>query len=166
MGRRHGLKVKYQNSKSRQLDVSTSTTATVLPISLPLELCNVDTLPALQAQLEHLSLPAQWFSSPVSESIHQLFKINASAAQVSLSVQINSQLNWTAVTVAGNNISADFFSQSEFDADTKLVSSQQALHLLSYLDKCQLCIGNTDEKFLCLNKNDTTPGTYNFSLKH
>ena len=99
----------------------------MLPISLPLELCNVDTLPALQAQLEHLSLPAQWFSSPVSESIHQLFKINASAAQVSLSVQINSQLNWT-VTVAGNNISADFFSRSEFDADTKLVSSQQALH--------------------------------------
>ena len=97
--------------------------------------------------------------------MHQLFKINASAAQVSLSVQINSQLNWT-VTVASNNIPADFFSRSEFDADTKLVSSQQALHLLSYLDKCQLCIGNTDEKFLCLYKNDTTSGTYNFSLKH
>ena len=146
-----------------------ASTTTVLPISLPVELyfsSNVDTLSALQTQLEHLSLPAQWFSTPASDSIHQLFKLNASAAQVSLSVQINSQLNWT-VTVAGNNISADFFSQSEFDADTKLASSQQIVRLLSHLDKCQLCIGNTDEKFSeIIKQNDTTPGTYNFSLRH
>ena len=151
--RRFRLSVrKYQETKkppSLIVSIKITRDLSILTVSLPRELyvsCPVDTLSALKARLDLQPLPPRWFLSSSCQSSLFLFKVQhqEKSVEVSFSLNIDEHLHWS-INIRGRLLSA-LTSPTLAVIPSVLNSIPHALQLLTFLDSCRLCIGNSKQK--------------------
>ena len=153
-GRKFRLTVKkYQEPKkplSLVISIKLTKEISVLNISLPRELyltCPVQTLTALKARLEMQSLSPHWFLSTSTSSL-SLFKIQHQyrTVEVTFSIYIDEHLQWS-VNICSRNLTP-LNSPTLASIPSVLDNISSVMQLFALLDSCQLCMGNSEQKFL------------------
>ena len=154
-GRKFRLRVrKYQEPKkplSLIVSIKLTKDISILIVSFPRELymtCPVDNLLALKARLE-CGLPPQWFIH-FSDTSVALFMVQqqsvARAVDISLSLIIDEHLRWS-VKVGERMLSP--VGNPTFASIPHILSRlYDVLNLLTILNSCKQCIGNSEQKFV------------------
>ena len=121
-------------------------------VSLPLSAYTshqVDSVETLNTRLKRIDLPQLWFvatSNPLTLCKTRPQPTPAIAADVNFTITINEQFEWTLSVFKNSHVQLDAF--ASIPVPVLMRNIDVVLHLITFLDACKLCHGNSNENMI------------------